>query len=212
MDDHKVRGVLHPVGGGDGGGGPARKGDIRGAAAACVLAALSARILVAERGLRRPPQRPTAPFLPLLRCHSVGVRSRSIYNGRRFSQKLGTLCNSIRGKRERRRAGLLYWDLADYLSVMIIVLYVVGLYAAYSLTRIARGAPAAWYVIIMALALLLLRRVVELYYDVQTNVPLFNNAETALSFFVALFLSAGLVMLTRGFRRQLRASQDQTRF
>jgi hypothetical protein len=122
------------------------------------------------------------------------------------------LRNSIRGKRELRRAGLLYWDFADDLSVGIIVLYVVGTYAAYSLTRIARGAPAAWYVIVAALALMMLRRVVQLYYDVQTTVPSATASENVLSLLVALLLSAGLVMLTRAFRRQLRASQDRTQF
>jgi hypothetical protein len=103
---------------------------------------------------------------------------------------------------------LLYWAFSDYLSVVIIALYVLGLYFAYSLTRITHGAPAAWYVIIAALVLLLLRRGVELYYDVQTQVGLANVEETILSFFVALFLSTGLFMLARTFRRQLRSSQE----
>jgi hypothetical protein len=103
---------------------------------------------------------------------------------------------------------LLYWGFADYLSVVIMALYALGLYFAFSLTRITRGAPAAWYVVIAALALLLFRRAVELYYDVQTQSSISDTEETVLSFFVALFLSTGLLMLARTFRRQLRASQE----
>jgi hypothetical protein len=103
---------------------------------------------------------------------------------------------------------LLYWGFAEYLSILIIVLYALGLYFAYSLTRITRGAPTAWYVIILALALLLMRRAVELYNSIQTQTSLSDTEETVLSFFVALFLSTGLLMLMRTFRRQLRVAQE----
>ncbi len=103
---------------------------------------------------------------------------------------------------------MLYWGVTDYLSIVIIVLYALGLYFAYSLTRITRGAPAAWYVIILALVLLLIRRAVELYYGVQAQALTSDVEEAVLSLFVALFLAAGLFMLTRSFRKQLRVSQE----
>jgi hypothetical protein len=105
---------------------------------------------------------------------------------------------------------LLYWGVAEYLSVIIIALYALGLYFAYSLTRITRGAPTAWYVIILAFALLLMRRAVELYDGLQAQAGASNTQETVLSLFVALFLSTGLFMLSRTFRRQLRVAQGQT--
>ena len=98
---------------------------------------------------------------------------------------------------------MLYWGLADYLSIAIIALYAASIYFAYSLTRITGGAPTAWYVIIAALVLLLLRRAVELYYDLQAPLSLSDTEEIVLSFFVALFFSTGLYMLLRTFRRQL---------
>jgi hypothetical protein len=103
---------------------------------------------------------------------------------------------------------LLYWGFSDYLSIAIIALYALGLFFAYSLIRITRGGPAAWYVIILALALLLMRRTVELYNGLQVQDSLSDTEETVLSFFVALFLCAGFFMLTRAFRRQLRVDQE----
>lgn len=103
---------------------------------------------------------------------------------------------------------MFYWGAEEYLSIVIIALYALGLYYAYSLTRITGGAPLAWYVIIAALALLLLRRVVELYTDVQVQASLTDIEETVLSLFVALFLSTGLLMLARTFRRHLKVHQE----
>lgn len=110
-------------------------------------------------------------------------------------------------RRESAHA-LLYWSLADYLSIVSIALYAVSIYFAYSLTRMTGGAPTAWYVIILALVLLLLRRAVGLYLDVQTQISVTETEETILSTFVALFFSLGLLMLSRSFRRQLHLSQE----
>lgn len=103
---------------------------------------------------------------------------------------------------------MLYLNFADYLSFVILALYALSVYSAYSLTRITRGAPTAWYVIVIALALLLLRRTLDLYYGLQTEATLAYTEETTVSFLVALFLSTGLMMLARTFRRQLKIAQQ----
>lgn len=108
----------------------------------------------------------------------------------------------------RDHTQLLYWGFADDLSLASIALYAVCVFFAYSLTRMTRGAPAAWYVIILAFVLLLLRRVIGLYMDVQTQVSAAETDETVLSFFVSLFFTLGLFMLSRSFRRQLRLAQE----
>lgn len=108
----------------------------------------------------------------------------------------------------REHTQLLYWSFADDLSLGSIVLYALCVFFAYSLTRMTRGAPAAWYVIVLALVLLLLRRVIGLYVDVQTQVTASETEETLLSFFVSLFFALGLFMLSRSFRRQLRLAQE----
>ncbi len=125
---------------------------------------------------------------------------------------MGKLSNDIkeeaglaRGEDKRR---LLHWGFDAYLSVVIVVLYAFSLYFAYSLTRITSGAPAAWYVIILALVLLLMRRVVDLYIFLQQKSTLATAEETVLSFFVALLFTSGLYMLARAFRRQLTAAQE----
>jgi hypothetical protein len=107
---------------------------------------------------------------------------------------------------------LLYFGFEQDLSILTIPVYALGVYYAYSLTRITRGAPAAWYVIILALVLLLLRRVVGIYPDLQAPASVSDIEETVLAFLVALLLSVGLLMLARTFRRQLKISQElQTR-
>ena len=104
---------------------------------------------------------------------------------------------------------MLYWSLNDDLSIVIMVLYALSIYFAYSLTRMTSGAPAAWYVIIFSFLLVLVRKAVQVYFDVQTaSIPFSEIEESILSIVVSLCLAVGLYMLLRAFRRQLVISRE----
>jgi hypothetical protein len=62
---------------------------------------------------------------------------------------------------------LFYWGFDDYLALIILLLSALSIYYAFSITRIAKGAPRGWYVIIAALAIGFIFRVTQLYLDVQ---------------------------------------------
>lgn len=102
---------------------------------------------------------------------------------------------------------MLYWGLPEYLGIVVIFLYALSSYLAYSITRLTSGAPTAWYVVIVAFVLTILRRGVELYFDVQAAPSSSTTEQGLMSVVVASLFVLGLYMLAQTFRRQLRAAQ-----
>jgi hypothetical protein len=103
---------------------------------------------------------------------------------------------------------LFYWSVTDDLSVLIMLLYAANVYLAYSLTRMVGGAPTGWYVIIVSFVLVLVRRGVELYFDVQTHPSFGTFLDAVLSLFVALLFAVGLYMLMGTFRKRLSVARE----
>jgi hypothetical protein len=102
---------------------------------------------------------------------------------------------------------LLYWGFSDDLAAVVVVLMALSVYYSLEITRVSKGAPRAWYLFIAAFSTCLVYRLVQLYFDVQSSSNLINNWEVSLSLAAGLLLLGGLVMLTRSFRRQLKAIQ-----
>jgi len=98
---------------------------------------------------------------------------------------------------------MLYWGLDDDLVVSILLMNLVALYVAFDITRVSKGAPRGWYVIIGAFALYLLYRGVQLYFDVQSPVNSIDTWEAFISSLASVLLLVGLVMLNRNFRSHL---------
>ena len=103
---------------------------------------------------------------------------------------------------------MLYWGLDDYLVIATIALSIAGIYLAFEITRIAQGAPRGWYFLIAALAFLLTFRVVQLYFDVQSQSDYIDDLETSISVVAEVLLVIGLYMLNRSFRRRAKVEKS----
>jgi glycopeptide antibiotics resistance protein len=102
---------------------------------------------------------------------------------------------------------LIYWGVDDDLTVIIIALSALSMYFAFDITRITRGAPRAWYVVIGGFVVLFVFRISQLYFDVQSSLDIINIDETTISLFAGVLFAIGLFMLARSFRSQQRAAQ-----
>ena len=102
---------------------------------------------------------------------------------------------------------MIYWGVDDDLAVIIIVLSALSMYLAFDITRITRGAPLAWYVVIGGFVVLFVFRISQLYFDVQSSQDIINIDETTISLFAGVLFAIGLFMLARSFRSQQRAAQ-----
>lgn len=102
------------------------------------------------------------------------------------------------------------WTVTDDISIsaIIMALYALNIYLAFSLTRMVGGAPTGWYVIIVSFVLVLVRRGVELYADLQTNPSYPGLLDSVLSVCVALLFTVGLYMLTDTFRKRFRVTRE----
>lgn len=104
---------------------------------------------------------------------------------------------------------MLYWGTIDDLSVLIFILYSLCIYFGYALIRLTGGAPTAWYIIILSFFVVLVRRGVEMYYDVQSSsIPSSSIQEGVLSAVVGILMALGLYMLRNSFRRQLKLANE----
>lgn len=101
---------------------------------------------------------------------------------------------------------MIYWGLDDELVLLIIALSVLSIYFAFDITRITRGAPRAWYVVIAGFVVLFAYRVVQLYFDVQTPQDIISVEEASISLLAGALFAAGLFMLDRCFRAQQKAA------
>jgi hypothetical protein len=102
---------------------------------------------------------------------------------------------------------LFYWGLEDDLATAILVLSAISIYLAFDITRLTKGAPRGWYVIIVAFAITFVFRATQMYFDVQTPSNLIDEVEAAMSLIIGVILVVGLYMLNSSFRRRLRAEQ-----
>jgi glycopeptide antibiotics resistance protein len=102
---------------------------------------------------------------------------------------------------------LIYWGVDDDLTVIIIALSALSMYFAFDITRITRGAPRAWFVIIAGFVVLFVFRVMQLYFDVQSPQDIISIEEATISLLAGVLFAAGLFMLARSFRSQQRAAQ-----
>ena len=101
---------------------------------------------------------------------------------------------------------MVYWSLADTLAVALIAMDTLSIVIAYVLTRLTGGAPKAWYLIIAAFGVLLIRTVIQLYFDIRSPDSLISDTETAISLSVGVLFAIGLFWLLKTFQRQLRAA------
>jgi hypothetical protein len=101
---------------------------------------------------------------------------------------------------------LLYWGLDDDLTVVILVLSALSIYLAFDITRLTKGAPRGWYVIIVAFLIAFIFRATQLYFDVQSPSDIINVEEAAISLLAGILFVVGLYMLNSSFRRRLKAT------
>lgn len=102
---------------------------------------------------------------------------------------------------------MFYWGFNDDLSVVILVLSALNIYYGFAITRITRGAPRGWYVIVVAFVVGFVFRATQLYYDVQSLSNITDMEEAVISLLALFLFVAGLWMLNSSFRRQLKATQ-----
>jgi hypothetical protein len=103
---------------------------------------------------------------------------------------------------------LLYFDIGNGMSIVIVALSALCICLAYDLTRITGGAPRAWYVIIAAFAVLSISRVIEAYFDIVSQSSDIDLGETMITLTVVVLFALGLFMLDRMFREQFKVAQD----
>ena len=96
---------------------------------------------------------------------------------------------------------------ADAVSIATAALSALCIYLAYDITRITSGAPRAWYVIILAFVVLLVRRATQAYFDILSPSNDIDIGEALITLVVVALFVVGLFMLNRTFRRQIRATQ-----
>jgi glycopeptide antibiotics resistance protein len=102
---------------------------------------------------------------------------------------------------------LFYWGLDDDLAVLILVLSAISIYLAFDITRLTKGAPRGWYVVVAAFVTAFIFRAVQLYFDVQSASDVIDDAEAAISLVVGVLFVVGLYMLHSSFRKRLKAAQ-----
>ena len=102
---------------------------------------------------------------------------------------------------------MLYWDLEDYLALVIVMLSALCIYYALAIARVTKGAPRGWYVIIIAFTVGFVFRATQVYFDVQSPGNIINDEEAIISLVFMVLFVVGLRMLNSSFRRQLRAAQ-----
>jgi hypothetical protein len=103
---------------------------------------------------------------------------------------------------------LFYFDAGSVISIIIVALSAGCIYLAYDITRITAGAPKAWYVIIAAFAVLLVKRAGQAYYDIISRTNDISLDEATTTLMVVLLFVVGLYMLNRTFRKQFKVSQE----
>ena len=103
---------------------------------------------------------------------------------------------------------MIYLGFEDVLAIAILALSVLSIYIAFDITRITRGAPRAWYVMIGGFTVLLVFRIVQLYYDVQSPQGIISVEEASISLLAGTLFVVGLLMLSRSFRAQQRAAHE----
>jgi hypothetical protein len=101
---------------------------------------------------------------------------------------------------------LVYWSLADTLAVALIAFDIGSILFAYNLTRLTGGAPKAWYLIIAAFGVLLIRTITQLYFDIQSPDNLISDTETGISLVVGILFALGLYLLLKTFQKQLKVA------
>jgi vacuolar-type H+-ATPase subunit I/STV1 len=102
---------------------------------------------------------------------------------------------------------LFYWGLDDTLDLVVILLNAGGIYLAYEITRITKGAPRGWYFVIIAFGVFLVFRASQLYFDTQTPSDTINIIEAVISIVAWVFLITGLYLLNASFRRRLKTAE-----
>jgi RsiW-degrading membrane proteinase PrsW (M82 family) len=95
----------------------------------------------------------------------------------------------------------------DDLAVVIMALTVLSAFYAFDITRIARGAPHAWYFIIGGFIVFFAYRAVDLYSDIQVPKNTLDIPESLISLLAGALFLVGLIMLDLRFRAQQKAAQ-----
>jgi len=98
---------------------------------------------------------------------------------------------------------LVYFDWDDWLYVASIAISAMNIYVSFDITRISKGAPRGWSIIICAFFLSMAYRSVQFYLDLITPGSLLDQFEAGLSILVSLLLLVGLTLLDKSFRRRL---------
>lgn len=103
---------------------------------------------------------------------------------------------------------MFYWGLDDDLAVIILALSVASIYLAFDISRLTRGAPRGWYVIVAAFMVSLIFWAAQLNFDVQSPSDIIDVVEATISIMAGILFLVGLFMLNSSFRRRLRAVQS----
>jgi len=102
---------------------------------------------------------------------------------------------------------LFVWGIDDDMTVVILLLSALSIYLAVDITRLTKGAPRGWYVIITAFLAVLVYWAVQLYFDTQSASDLIDDTEASISIVVGVLFVVGLYMLNSSFRRQVKTAQ-----
>ena len=105
---------------------------------------------------------------------------------------------------------MLYWGLDNDMAVGILVLSAASVYLAYDMTRLAKGAPRGWYVVVAAFGVEFLFRAVQLYFDTQSSTDSIDDAEAAATLVIGVLLVVGLYMLRSSFRKRANVHASQS--
>ena len=96
---------------------------------------------------------------------------------------------------------VLYFTLTDAFASVVVVLSALSILMAYRITRISRGAPEAWYVIIAAFVARFVYTVFILYVDILTPADTIDPGQTEAQMVTNVLFLVGLYMLDRAFMK-----------
>lgn len=102
---------------------------------------------------------------------------------------------------------MFYWGVDDSITFVVLVVSVLCIYYSVDIPRVTKGAPRGWQFFIAAFVVLFVYRGVQLYLDTQSTSNVIDDYEAGLSLAVGLLILAGLFLLDRSFRRQMKTVQ-----
>lgn len=90
------------------------------------------------------------------------------------------------------------------MAAFVLIVSAACLFLSYDIARVSRGPPRAWYLFMLAFAVLFVYRALELYVDTLSPAGVINDTEALVSLLANVLLLGGLWMLDLSFRRNLK--------